>query len=95
MNIRRIVLDVDKGLNRPTLVELASAIERVPGVEAVNIIVTEMDMETMGTNITVEGTNINYEELIESIENTGSAIHSVDEIAVGKRLIENVRRTQD
>ncbi|PYB67864.1 hypothetical protein DMB44_07035 [Thermoplasma sp. Kam2015] len=95
MNIRRVVLDVDKGLNRPTLVELAAAIERVQGVEAVNIIVTEMDMETMGTNITVEGTNINYDELIETIENTGSAIHSVDEIAVGKRLIENVRRNQN
>nr|WP_297026127.1 DUF211 domain-containing protein [Thermoplasma sp.] len=95
LNIRRVVLDVDKGLNRPTLVELAAAIERVQGVEAVNIIVTEMDMETMGTNITVEGTNINYDELIETIENTGSAIHSVDEIAVGKRLIENVRRNQN
>nr|WP_241761823.1 DUF211 domain-containing protein [Thermoplasma acidophilum] len=95
LNIRRVVLDVDKGLNRPTLVELAAAIEKVQGVEAVNIIVTEMDMETMGTNITVEGTNINYDELIETIENTGSAIHSVDEIAVGKRLIENVRRNQN
>ncbi|HKJ96789.1 MAG TPA: DUF211 domain-containing protein, partial [Thermoplasmataceae archaeon] len=84
MNVRRVVLDVDKSLNRPTLIELAEAIEAVPGVEALNISVTEMDMETMGTNITVEGTNIEFDKLIETIERTGAAIHSVDEIAVGR-----------
>ena len=45
MNLRRILLDVDKGLNRPTLTELAGSIEDVPGVDAVKITVTEMDME--------------------------------------------------
>lgn len=94
MSVRRVVLDVDKGLNRPTLLELAEAIERVPGVEAVNVSVTEMDMETMGTIITVEGTMINYDLLIENIEETGSVIHSVDEIAVGKKLIESIRRDE-
>lgn len=94
MNVRRVVLDVDKSLNRPTLIELARDIEIVPGVEALNISVTEMDMETMGTNITVEGTNIDYDELIETIERTGAAIHSVDEIAVGRRLTESVRHIE-
>ncbi|MCL6089772.1 MAG: DUF211 domain-containing protein [Candidatus Thermoplasmatota archaeon] len=92
MNVRRVVLDVDKGLNRPTLLELALAIERVTGVEAVNVSVTEMDMETMGTVITVEGNAIDYNDLISSIEDTGSVIHSVDEIAVGKKLIESIRQ---
>lgn len=94
MSVRRVILDVDKGLNRPTLLELSEAIERVPGVEAVNVSVTEMDMETMGTIITVEGSMINYEALIASIEETGSVIHSVDEIAVGKKLIESIRRDE-
>lgn len=94
MSVRRVVLDVDKGLNRPTLLELAEAIEEVPGVEAVNVSVTEMDMETMGTIITVEGTSIDYNLLIEHIEETGSVIHSVDEIAVGKKLIESIRRDE-
>ncbi len=94
MNLRRVVLDVDKGLNRPTLVELAESIERVQGVEAVNVVVTEMDMETMGTSITVEGTMINYDALISSIEDVGAVIHSVDEIVVGKRIIENIRRDE-
>ncbi|OWP56142.1 MAG: hypothetical protein B2I17_07355 [Thermoplasmatales archaeon B_DKE] len=91
MNIRRIVLDVGKSLSRPTFVELLNAIDTVPGVEAVNASVTEMDMETMGISITVEGNNIDYDELIDKIERSGSAVHSIDQIAVGKKLIENIR----
>ncbi len=87
MNLRRILLDVDKGLNRPTLTELAGSIEEVPGVEAVKITVTEMDMETMGTSIIVEGTNINYNQLIKTIEDMGCAIHSIDEVATGRHII--------
>jgi hypothetical protein len=92
MSIRRVVLDVDKSLNRPTLVDLVESIERVPGVEAVNVSVTEMDMETMGTNITVEGVGIDYGKLINTIEDSGAVIHSVDEIVAGKRIIESIRR---
>jgi hypothetical protein len=92
MNFRRIVLDVDKTLNRPTLMELASAIEKVQGVEAVNISVTEIDMETMGTIIVVEGTKINVDQLLSVIEDTGSVVHSIDEVASGSRLIENAKR---
>ncbi|MFG1519983.1 MAG: DUF211 domain-containing protein [Thermoplasmataceae archaeon] len=87
MNFRRIVLDVDKTLNRPTLMELASEIEKVQGVEAVNISVTEIDMETMGTIIVVEGTKINVDQLLSVIEDTGSVVHSIDEVASGTRLI--------
>ena len=94
MTVRRVILDVDKALNRPTLLELASAIEKVQGVEAVNVSVTEMDMETMATIITVEGNGIDFSELINSIEETGSVIHSVDEIVVGKRIIESIRRDE-
>jgi hypothetical protein len=94
MTVRRVILDVDKALNRPTLLELASAIEKVQGVEAVNVSVTEMDMETMATIITVEGNGIDFSDLINSIEETGSVIHSVDEIVVGKRIIESIRRDE-
>ncbi|MHB1471447.1 MAG: DUF211 domain-containing protein [Thermoplasmataceae archaeon] len=92
MSIRRVVLDVDKSLNRPTLVDLVESIEKVPGVEAVNVSVTEMDMETMGTNITIEGVGIDYDKLINTIEDSGAVIHSVDEIVAGKRIIESIRR---
>ncbi|MHB8361376.1 MAG: DUF211 domain-containing protein [Thermoplasmataceae archaeon] len=92
LNIRRVILDVGKGLGRPSLVDLSEAIISVKGVDGVNISVTEIDMETMGTNITVEGTNINFDELVRTIEDSGAVVHSVDEIAAGSRLIENIRR---
>ncbi|MGP6206457.1 DUF211 domain-containing protein [Cuniculiplasma sp. SKW3] len=94
MNIRRLILDVGKGLNRPTLVELSEAISSVKGVEGVNISVTEIDMETMGTNITIEGNNMNFDEIVRKIDATGAVVHSVDEIAAGSRLVENIRRYQ-
>ena len=94
MNIRRLILDVGKGLNRPTLVELSEAISSVKGVEGVNISVTEIDMETMDTNITIEGNNMNFDEIVKKIDATGAVVHSVDEIAAGSRLVENIRRYQ-
>ncbi len=91
MGLRRLVLDIGKGLNRPTLMELASAVESVPGVEGVNIRVTDMDIETMGLIMTVEGNNINFDVLVKSIEETGCVIHSVDEVVSGKRIVESSR----
>ena len=92
MNIRRLVLDVDKTLSRPTLPELAEAISPVRGVQAFNIAVMEIDVETVGMEVTVEGDDIDHDQLVSEIERAGAVVHSVDEIAGGERLIENVRR---
>lgn len=37
MNVRRLQLDVDKAIQRPGLIELAEAIDGVPGVQAVTL----------------------------------------------------------
>jgi hypothetical protein len=92
MNIRRLVLDVDKAIRQPELIKIAEAIEEVAGIEGVNITVTEIDIETIGMNITVEGIQIDHEVLIRAIESTGAVVHSIDELAVGDRLIEGVPR---
>jgi hypothetical protein len=92
LNIRRIVLDVDKAVSRPTIPELAEAICRVHGVEAVNITVTEIDIETVGFNVTIEGENIHYPELEQAIEHTGAAVHSIDQLVAGNRIVEEIRR---
>jgi hypothetical protein len=94
MNIRRIQLDVDKALTRPDLLELAAAINEVPGVDALNITVAEIDLETVGLEVTVEGESINAPQLISAIERAGAAVHSIDELVVGSRIIERVPRTR-
>ncbi len=92
MNIRRLVFDVDKAINRPSLIDLAEALERVKGVEALNITVTETDIETVGTNVTVEGEDINYEALVNAVESTGAVVHRLDQIVCGSRIVEPVKR---
>lgn len=92
MNIRRLVLDVDKAIQRPDLVEIAEAIDGVIGVEGFNITVTEIDIETVGMDITVEGTHIDLDKLVRAIESTGAVMHSIDELIAGDRLVEHIPR---
>lgn len=94
LDIRRVALDVDKALKVPTLNEIASAINRSPGVRAFNITVTEVDQETMGTSVTVEGEQIDYDALVAAIESSGAVVHSLDQIACGDRIIEYVPRAR-
>jgi hypothetical protein len=94
MNIRRMQLDVDKAIARPDLLELADAIEMVSGVEGLNITVCEIDLETVGLEVTVEGEQIDAQGLIKAIEKVGAAVHSIDELVVGSRIVERVPRTR-
>lgn len=94
MNIRRMQLDVDKAITRPDLLELAVAINEVSGVEALNITVAEIDLETVGLEVTAEGEAIDAAQLVRQIEKAGAAVHSIDELVVGDRIIERVPRTR-
>jgi hypothetical protein len=92
MNIRRLVLDVDKAVARPSVMEIAGAVEAIPNVEGVNITVTEIDIETVGMELTIEGNGMDYEAIVQAIEATGAVVHSVDQLVSGSRLIERIAR---
>ena len=94
MNIRRLLLDVDKALKRPTVLEIGEAIEGLSGVEGVNITVTGIDTETVGMDVTIVGDNLDYEAIVESIEKTGAVVHSIDELVVGTRVIDRIKRSR-
>jgi uncharacterized protein len=94
MNIRRMVLDVDKAISRPPIVDLIQKIEEVRGVQAVNVTVTEIDIETVGMNVTVEGEAIDHTALLSAIENAGAVVNSIDQVIAGDRLIEDVPRAR-
>jgi hypothetical protein len=94
MNIRQLLLDVNKAVARPSLLEIAAALDRCTGVEAVNITVEEIDIETVGMNVSIEGSNMSYEEIAGAIEKTGAVVHSLDEIAVGERIIPRIPRVR-
>jgi hypothetical protein len=90
LNIRRVVMNVDKPLKVPTLADIGFAISNTPGARALNITVMEVGQEWVGTSITVEGEGIDYDALVRTIETSGAVVHSLDQLVAGDRIIEYV-----
>ena len=92
--IRRLVLDVLKPHN-PSVVELSEALSHLQGVEGVNIIIYEIDQKVENAKIIIAGSSIDFEMIKKKLEEMGATIHSVDEVAAGKRIVEEVKTPQD
>ena len=92
--IRRLVLDVLKPYE-PSIVVLASQLSELPGIEAVNISIYEIDRKVENAKITLEGSDIIYEDVQRVIEENGGAVHSIDEVVAGKIIIEDAETLQD
>lgn len=92
MGIRRLVLDVDKAVSRPHIVEIAAAIVNLPGVDAVNITVNAIDIQTVDMNVVIEGSDIDYPAVVSAIESTGAVVNSVDQVVSGNRIVDNIPR---
>ncbi|MET1160029.1 MAG: DUF211 domain-containing protein [Thermoprotei archaeon] len=84
--IKRLVLDVLIP-NKISIVEFAESLSKVPGVDAVNVTVKEIDAETQTLIIVVEGEDIDYMSVRDLIEKMGGVIHSIDQVVAGKRLL--------
>jgi len=84
-------LDVLKPIKGISIVELSERISSLRGVDGVNITVTDMDVETMGLMIVVEGEDINFDSVKKLLDDSGCAIHSIDEVSSGNRLVEGKR----
>ena len=89
-----MVLDVLKP-HHPSIIELSKKLSVLKGVAGVNLSLYEVDQQTENIKITIEGENLDYDEIQQSIDNLGAVIHSVDEIAAGKQLVEEVETLQD
>jgi uncharacterized protein len=87
VNVRRLRLDVDWAAGGPRIDAVGEAIAREEGVEALLITVTEVDMETIGSDVVIEGTQLDPAALIAAIEGSGAVVHSIDELAAGDRLL--------
>ena len=92
--IRRLVLDTLKPME-PTMIEMAKAISLEDGVTAVNISIVEIDLKVENAKITIEGDDINYEDIRDIIEDMGGSIHSIDEVVAGKMIIDDAATLQD
>ena len=93
-NIKRIILDVLKP-HAPSIIEVAERLGKLEGITGVNISLEEVDAETDSIKITIEGSNINYETVKKEISECGAVIHSIDGVAAGIKIIDEVNTPQD
>jgi len=87
-------MDVLKPLE-PSIVELAQVLSDLEGVDGANISIYEIDRRVENAKITIEGHHLNYQNIVRVIEENGGAVHSIDEVAAGNVLIEDVITPQD
>ena len=92
--IRRIVLDILKP-HEPSILDLASLLGDLPGIEGVNILIYEIDRDVENAKITIAGEDIPFELVREVIIDNGGAIHSLDEVVAGKVIVEEAATHQD
>ena len=92
--IKRLVLDVLKP-HKPSVVEVSEALSHLEGVEGVNVIIYEIDQQVENAKIIIAGNSLNFEGIKSKLEELGATIHSVDEVAAGKRIVEEVMTPQD
>lgn len=85
--IKRLVLDVLKP-HEPTVLDLAVILSNLKGISGVNVTVQEIDRKTETVKLTIEGTDIQFEEIRRVIKEAGGALHSIDEVVAGKKLVE-------
>ncbi|MCB9685497.1 MAG: DUF211 domain-containing protein [Alphaproteobacteria bacterium] len=92
--LRRLVLDVLKP-HAPSVVELARRLSDLSGVTAVNVSVVEVDQKVENVKITLEGDALTYDEIEAQIRQLGAAVHSIDEVVAGARIIDDPATPQD
>jgi hypothetical protein len=74
---------------------MADQLSELEGVSAVNISIYEIDRKVENAKITIEGDDISYPLVIHLIEDMGGAIHSIDEVVAGSKIIDDAITLQD
>lgn len=92
--IRRIVIDVLKP-HEPEMVEIATAVSESDGVAGVNASLIETDREVQNVKLTVEGEDVDPDDVEAIVDRVGGTVHSYDEVVCGERMIETSTTPQD
>ena len=94
IELRRLVLDVLKP-HEPDITVFAKSLGALDGIEGVNISVYEIDQRVENVKVTIEGRFRDLEEIKRVVLEIGGTIHSIDEVAAGKLLVEEDATLQD
>jgi len=88
MTIRRLVIDVLMPLE-PPIIEYAEKISKLDDTDGVNIHVLEIDEKTRTVEMTIEGEDLDFDEIKKIIEGLGGSVHSIDRVSAGFRIVES------
>jgi len=86
MQLRRLLVDVLIP-HEPDIFVFAEGLCKLDKVDGVTIHVAEVDDKTKTVEITIEGEDLSFDAISQTIEDIGGSIHSIDEVAVGSRII--------
>jgi hypothetical protein len=92
--IKRLVLDVLKSHN-PSIITVSQRLSVLKGVSGVNCSLEEVDQDTENIKITIEGKKISFKSVEKVIKACGGAVHSIDSVSTGEKLVEEVDTPQD
>ena len=79
--VKRLVLDVLKP-HKPNGLEFAKAIAEQGVDYRVNFTVQEVDEKTETVQIVIEGDDVDFDVITDTIANLGGSLHSIDEVEV-------------
>jgi len=78
-----MVLDVLKP-HQPSILELSKLLGELDGVSSVNTVLREVDADTETVVLSIEGPRLDYDSVLDVIEQCSASVHSVDEVSVEK-----------
>ena len=81
--ISRLILDCLKP-HQPPIYLIATEVSKISRVTHVIIDSVEVDSETESLKITIEGQNLDFEEIESGLNTIGVVVHSVDKVIAGQ-----------
>ena len=87
--IRRIVLDVMKPYN-PDVLVMTQRLSELDGVDGATTKLVEMDEQVQETRVTIEGSDLDLDQIQYVVEDLGGSIHSIDEVSCGDVVVEDL-----
>ena len=81
VKVKQLTLDVLKP-HYPNVLDFACALCAEGADYKIGITVVEMDDKTETLEVIIEGTDVQFDRLLEKIKELGGSLHSIDEVIV-------------
>jgi len=88
MTVRRLVIDILIP-HTPSEIDYVERVSELEGVEGATLHVMEVDEQTKTAEMTIEGESILFNDVKTIIEELGGAIHSIDLVSSGSKMVKS------